>query len=382
MKRTGNRKSKPRVALFAKGVIGGGNLGYGIPVLRELFQKLSKHYDIVLYSFSSIDESTALEGIQVRQIKWRLPDRLKFLLLTIRFITDHIFHSFTLLFAVSVFPAGYWAIVAGKIVNRPVVVQLIGLEAVALPDINQGNLISPKLKVVTEEVCKRADKLIVVADYQKMIAEHSLSATREMFVLPLRIDYRKFMCRQRRISFPVQFIHIAYYSPVKDQDTMFATFAKVASIIDCHLKVIGDGYNVPKVHTMMSQLNIDNKVTFIGEIDQSEIPEHFADAHILLHTARFETGCAVIQEAMASGVAVCGTRVGILSDIGDEYAVISDPAAADELASKILQLVNNAKAYEEMTKRAQQWITTYDSVWSYQNYTQFLNKIILEKDQA
>lgn len=370
------RNSKPRIALFAKGVIGGGNLGYGIPVLRNLFERLSEHYQIVLYSFSSIDESNVLIDINVRQIKWRVPGRLKFLLVSLKFIADHLSNPFKLIFAVSVYPAGHWAIWLGKVFNRPVLVQIIALEAVALPDIGYGNLTIPWLRNITMKVCEKADVLIAVAEYQKTIAQQSLPTTREINVLPLRIDYRKFQYRKRDISFPLQFIHIAYYSPIKDQDMMFAAFAKVSQSIDCHLTVIGDGFNIPKVHSMLKELQIENKITFTGEIDQSEIPQHFHDSHILLHTARFETGCAVIQEAMASGVAVCGTQVGILSDIGDQYAVMVPSGEVEQLADRILQLVNNQEAYKKMTMRAYQWITTYDSVWSYKNYDALLKKMI------
>ena len=97
---------------------------------------------------------------------------------------------------------------------------------------------------------------------------------------------------------------------------MFRAFAKVAQKIDCHLTVIGEGFNIDKVREMMKDLRIDDHVTFTGSVSQSQLPQYLRKAHILLHTARFETGCAVIQEAMSSGVAVVGTRVGILSDIG------------------------------------------------------------------
>ena len=122
---------------------------------------------------------------------------------------------------------------------------------------------------------------------------------------------------------------------------MFTALAIISKKVDCHLTVIGSGYGSSNVRDMLDRLQISNLVTFVGEIDQSEIPRYFHDAHILLHPARFETGCAVIQEAMASGVAVCGTRVGILSDIGDSYAMIAPPKDPEQLANKIMELINN-----------------------------------------
>jgi len=365
--------SKPKIALLAMGVIGGGNLGYGIPVLRDLFERLSAHYEIIFYSFSTIDEGNIPQGIKLRQTRLPLPGRLKFLYIALKFAFDQIFHPSKLIFAISIYPTGHWAIRLGKIFNRHVLVQIIALEAVGLTDIGYGNLTVPWLKKITIKVCEEADTLVAVAGYQMDVAKKSLPTSRNIDVLPLRIDYRKFSYRKRKVSFPVQFIHVAYYSPIKDQDTMFAALASVSKKVDCHLTVIGSGYDSTSVRDILDRLQISNLVTFVGEIDQSQVPQYFRDAQILIHPARFETGCAVIQEAMASGVAVCGTRVGILSDIGDSYAMIAPPKDPEELANKIMELINNPALYDTITSKAYNWITTYDSMWSYENYRQFID---------
>lgn len=369
--------SKPRLALFGMGILGGGALGQGIPVLADLFDRLTKRFDVVFYSFASIDTSKISASIKVRKpvSRW-LPGRVKYWMASSMFACDHILKPYSVIFAVSVYPTGKWAIVAGRIFKVPVIVQMIALEAVSLNDIGYGNLTKPWLAKITRQVCKNADGLIAVAEYQKQIAIRSLPTTREISMLPLRIDCKKFTYRKRNISYPVQFIHIAYYNPVKDQDTMFEAFAEVANVIDCHLTVVGDGFEIPKIHSLLTHLKIKEKVTLTGVMMQSELPLYLQKAHILLHTARFETGCAVIQEAMASGVAVCGTEVGILADIGDRYAVIVPPANARMLAEKILRLVNDPETYQRITKEAYQWITRYDAVWAADNYFSYIEKMI------
>lgn len=365
--------AKPRLALFGFGILGGGTLGHGIPVLTDLFGRLSKDFEIVYYCFVKIETVNVPSNIKIRQVtSLPLPGRLKFFLLSLICAIDHIRYPFSKLFAVSIYPTGLWAIRIGKLFKIPTIVQIIALEAVALDDIGYGNLVNPLLRRFTRKVCEEADVLIAVAEYQKDLAITSLPTSREIVVLPLRIDVRNFPYNDRKVSYPIQFLHIAYYSPIKDQDTMFKAFARVVKQVDCHLTVIGEGYNNIKVQQMMVDLGIAGRVTFTGVVSQSELPYYLAKAHILLHTARFETGCAVIQEAMASGVAVCGTRVGILSDIGDRYA-ISVPVGDDkQLANEILTLVNNHKKYREIRAEAYQWIVKHDAVWAYENYLAFL----------
>lgn len=371
------RLPKPRLALFGYGILGGGTMHHGIPVLTDLFDRLSDDFDIVYYCFANISPEHVPSEIQVKQAtSLPLPGRIKFFLLSLVFAFDQIRNPFSLIFAVSVYPTGLWAVRLGRIFKIPVAVQIIALEAVALEDIGYGNLVYPWLKKITQRVCERADALIAVAEYQKNIAISSLPTSRKIEVLPLRINCSNFPFKDRKLTYPVQFIHIAYYSPIKDQDTMFRAFSAIAEKIDCHLTVIGEGFDILKVSRLLDDLKITERITFTGTILQSQLPKYLANAHILLHTARFETGCAVIQEAMSSGVAVAGTRVGILYDIGDRYAV-SVPVGDDEqLAEKTLALINDGKLYDRIRMESRQWISKYDAVWAYENYLKFLKKMI------
>ena len=376
-----DRSSKPRLALFGYGILGGGTLHDGIPVLKDLFKRLSNDFEIVYYCFVRIHASNVPANIRVRQVPdLPLPGRLKFFLLSAVCAFDHIRNPFSLVFAVSIYPTGQWAVRVGRIFRIPTVVQIIALEAVALTDIGYGNLVDPWLRKITQRVCQQADVLIAVAEYQKNIAITSLPTSRSIVVLPLRINCDNFPYNDRKITYPVRFIHIAYYSPIKDQDTMFRAFSAVAWEIDCHLTVIGEGYDDIKVKRLLEDLKIMDRVTFTGTIEQSQMPKYLANAHILLHTARFETGCAVIQEAMSSGVAVAGTRVGILDDIGDGYA-ISVPVGDDEqLSERILALINDELLYDRIRKKAYQWISKYDAVWAYENYRDFLTGVVSRRD--
>lgn len=376
-----SKEQRPRIALLGMAILGGGASGEGIPSLVDLFQRLSAHYDIVFYCFQPIDKSKISVTAKIRQVvRGPVPGRIKFFLLMVQLVLDHLRNPVSLIFAVSAYPTGRWAVIVGKLINRKVIVQYIALEAVSLEDIGQGNLAFPWLKKITKKVSDRADVLVTVANHQKAVAQKSLPTERAIVVLPLRIDHRKFTYKERVVSYPVHFIHIAYYSPIKDQDTMFRAFFQIATHVECHLTVVGDGFDTPSVQLMMRDLSISDKVTFTGYVKQSDVPRYLDSAHILLHTARFETGCGVIQEAMASGVAVGGTRVGILSDIGDEYAVVVAPGDASQLAERILKLLKDKESYQRMTKKAYQWISTYDVTWAAQNYHEFIDNILFKKD--
>ena len=167
-------KDRPGLMLIGMGVLGGGQLGEGIPVIADLFDRLSTYYDITFYSFGPTNPAGIPKSIRVKQVlPWKIPGRLKYLLLTIRIVWDHLRHPYAVIFAISVYPTGLIANWLGKILNRHVIVQLIALEAVALWDIGYGNLTIPWLKRITEKVCRAAGSLVVVAEYQEEMAKQN-----------------------------------------------------------------------------------------------------------------------------------------------------------------------------------------------------------------
>jgi len=361
------------------GVLGGGALGQGVPVVANLFKRLSAHYDIVYYSYTDIDTSKIPAAIKVKlPIRWRLPGRVKYLLQTLRCACDHLFQPFDLIFAVSVYPTGSQGLLLKRLIRRPLLVQLIACEAAALPEIGHGNLIVPWLAEITKRVCAKTDELVAISNYQKEVAQRSLPTDRKIDTLVLGIDSERFPHHQKEISFPVQFLHIAYLSPIKDQKTMFKTFSIVSKSIPCRLTVIGDGYNNPDIRQMLEALHIENMVDFAGVVAQEELPSYFQKTHILLHTSRFEGSCAVVEEAMTSGVAVCGTSVGILADVGERLAVVATPGEAELLAEKTIRLIADPMRYHDMCRSAYQHVVAHNADWAAEKYRQYIDATIFK----
>lgn len=373
-----NNSRKPRIALLGKGTLDAGSLG--IPVMIDLFDRLSSDFEITFYSFLPIDASKVPRAIKVRvPVKARLPGRIKYALVAFQCLLDHFRNPFSLFFAVSTYPAGQWAVRLARLVNRPSAVQLIATEAGTPDDVHVGMLSIPWQKQIAVDVCRKADHVILVADYQQQFAKKNLVARNEIVVLPLRIDTKKFIHHQRILKAPVQFVQVGFFSPIKDQHTLFKTFALVAEQADCHLTVIGDGFDNDEVRTLIRTLNIEHKITFTGYIDNKDLPERLKSMHILLHTAIFETGCGVIQEAMASGIVVAATNVGIIYDLGQGFSVTAPIRSPELLAENILRLLKNPKEYESIARQAHEFIRNNDAVWAYENYRRFFREIVVDQ---
>jgi len=370
--------AKPRIAFIGAGVgfPSEKGTGQGLPVMTALVRRLPADFEVVLYSLIRINKTFLPAGIQLRQIAMGpLPLRIKYGLLILWFAWDHFRRPFKIINAISAYPAGRLCVYLGKLFRVPSMVHLIGSETVMIGDIGYGDLLNVRLKKIVEWVCRQADVVITVSEYQKKVAEQNMPGLNRLItVLPRRVEVEKFPYRERSISFPVVFLHIASYQPIKDHKTLFATFAKIAKSIDCTLTVIGDGFANAEVREMLDRLGITGKVKFVGPVGNEELCNWFAIAHVMLHTSRYEGLPGVVQEAMASGVPVCSTSVGTLDDLGESYAVLAPPQQPDTLAEQTLALVRNPGRYQAQAKLAREYILQHDANWSASQYKEFFNK--------
>jgi glycosyltransferase involved in cell wall biosynthesis len=364
------KKDRPRIAMLGVGQVGGGILGQGVPVLFEMVKRVSHESDVTFYSLMPVNFKSNLIGLKVHSISdKKISLYIKYILLLIKLIYHHIKKPFNIIFSVSTFPAGRMAVMLARVLRRPVVVQLIADEMVSMPEIEYGELLSPRLRRINKWVCRNANELIVLTEYQKRIVLDNLGESRTIRVMPMRIDVSKFPIHAHELSSKIQFIHVAYYHRVKDQITLFKAFAQISQMVDCELTVVGHGYDCEEVRKMLTELSISNKVHFVGIIMNESLSEIFSRMHILLHTSRYEAECAVVMEAMASGVVVCGTSVGFLSD-NEGLSVTVQPAQPAELAKAVLQLLQDPAKYKFLKVKARRYIeenSTEQSSGAYQS---------------
>jgi len=102
------------------------------------------------------------------------------------------------------------------------------------------------------------------------------------------------------------------------------------------------------------ELKIREQITFLGLLPYSSLPACYHQADILLHTSLSEGHPIVVEEAMSSGVLVCGTRVGLLFDL-PECCVSVPVRDYDALASETLGLISNPLRMKALKKAAHEW---------------------------
>ena len=104
--------------------------------------------------------------------------------------------------------------------------------------------------------------------------------------------------------------------------------------------------------------------------------ELFDTTHILLHTSRFEGLPMVALEAMAHGVLICGTHVGVMADFSGKYCLTVPPGDFNALADTVTNIVKDEARYHELCEQAYAFILTRDLQWYADELEKIYSKVI------
>jgi N-acetyl-alpha-D-glucosaminyl L-malate synthase BshA len=160
-------------------------------------------------------------------------------------------------------------------------------------------------------------------------------------VVPNFVDTDRFRPpaeQTRRASDPLA-VHVSNFRPVKRVPFVVEAFAAATRGTRAHLRLVGDGPDHACVRQRVRDLDVEDRVSFLGERDA--IPELIAGADAFVLASEHESFGLSALEAMACGVAVVSTRVGGLPEVVDDgrTGLLADPDAPDALAEALRSLL-------------------------------------------
>jgi len=136
----------------------------------------------------------------------------------------------------------------------------------------------------------------------------------------------------------------------------------VQKIKKVHIVIGGDGLEATSLKKQVSELGIENKVTFLGWVNHNDLPDYYCDADVFVlpsiidSKGETETLGMVLVEAMASGTPVVGSNVGGIPDvITPEVGLLTEPKNSKDIADKVISLLLNEEKRKTMGQSAKKW---------------------------
>jgi glycosyltransferase involved in cell wall biosynthesis len=228
----------------------------------------------------------------------------------------------------------------------PTLVSLGGGELARLEEQRYGSQRSPWQRYFVARALADADLLTAGSQWlaERVPQEHR----GKLHVVPLGVDCTMFApapIRTRR-----RLLAAASLQPLKDYPTMLEAVAMVRRWMpDVTLDIAGysDAAEAERLRRLVVQLGLETAVRFLGEVPHDRMPALFAEHDLLVHASLWEAQGMVILEALATGLPVVSSRVGIAAELPASLVRTFMPGNASEMAqalSESLSMGDHAQA--------------------------------------
>lgn len=145
------------------------------------------------------------------------------------------------------------------------------------------------------------------------------------------------------------------------------------------LQIVGDGMMREELLRLATQLKIDSRTFFVGEVHHMKIGNYLKEFDIAVAPYRslrtgFYGSSMKVFEYMAAGKAIVASRIGQIEEIlaPGKTALLVEPSNANEIAQAISYLANNPKLREILGNNARE-VAKKDYTW--EQYAQKLESI-------
>lgn len=221
--------------------------------------------------------------------------------------------------------------------------------------------------IILRRACRNASCVLTVSEFSRQrIVEwagikpvqvinigNGCDDTYNMNVAPYLPGYPYMLCVSNR-------------KPHKNESRVLQAFAQAA--ISTEVCLLLTGSSTDDLLEQAKELNIAQRVIFLGRVEERDLPALYRGAIALLFPSLYEGFGLPVIEAMACGTPVLTSNTTSLPEIAGEAAILVNPTSISEIAAAITLLFNDPKLRAELTTKglfqcAQfSWLKTVEKV--------------------
>ena len=261
---------------------------------------------------------------------------------------------------VHLFPAQYWVVIA-KLVSFSKI-HLIFTEH----NTSNRRLQNPIYRTIDKNVYKFYDRIICITkEVKEILIRHSHLPSDQFQIIENGVNLKNL-----KSSTPIQLfeinsilkatdkilIQVAGFRAQKDQKTLIRAMAILPEYIK--LLLVGDGALRKECEALVSDLNLNQRIIFLGI--RMDVPRLLKAADIVIMSSFWEGFGLAAVEGMAANKPVIATNVPGLAEVVNDAGVLFDVGNEKDLAEKILDLMNDPTKYKEVAQKCQSRAAEYD----------------------
>lgn len=213
---------------------------------------------------------------------------------------------------------------------------------------------TPIRRIVEAVTFRRAKIIITPSIYiQKKIIDHRISKEEKIYAIPNGVE---FYDTYQHKSLPTNIINLCYianfYSRIKGHRFLVEALDRLPTRY--RLTFIGTGVLESDIKRQVSNLNLDQRVKFLGFQNHAVIKQIMNEINLFVMPSLNESFGLAAAEAMANGIPVVGSDVGGLSEIINNgvNGYLTKPGDSVELAVFIEKVFESEEVYSMFQENA------------------------------
>lgn len=151
-------------------------------------------------------------------------------------------------------------------------------------------------------------------------------------------------------------VQVSAFRVQKDQKTLIEAMSILPD--DVVLLLVGDGEFKKECEMLVSKLELQKRVFFLGQ--RMDVPQLLKTANIIVLSSKYEGLSLSSIEGMVSGRPFIASNVPGLSNIVGGAGILFEQGNSAELASRILELLENKTLYKKTVEACQLRASSYD----------------------
>jgi N-acetyl-alpha-D-glucosaminyl L-malate synthase BshA len=208
---------------------------------------------------------------------------------------------------------------------------------------------------------EQSDGVTAVSRFLKEKTLTNYNINKEIEVIPNFVDTQVFKpmqsdCIKRRLAAEGEkiLVHTSNFRQVKRVTDVIKVFDIVQKEVPSKLMLIGDGPDRSECERLARQLDLTDKVKFLGK--QEGLVEILSCSDLFLIPSQSESFGLAALEAMACGLPVISSSVGGLPELvkHNESGFIAEIGDVERMAKYAIDLLTNEKKYKIFSKNSRE----------------------------
>ena len=210
-------------------------------------------------------------------------------------------------------------------------------------------------KFMFQRLVRKADAILCVSQFTKgELLRLTGGHAEKMKVIHNGVDSSWFDIKKAERPHPKPYLlFVGNVKPHKNLRRLLQAFGEIQGKIPHDLVIVGkkEGFITGDREVADQAEAFGNRVRFTGLLEEDQLRQFYVFADLMVFPSLYEGFGFPPLEAMAAGIPVACSNAASLPEVCGDAVVYFDPMDPADIARKIVQVMENTKAREDMVRR-------------------------------